>query len=745
MIQRIPTRIFLMAVAAGTLLVTIPSWAGAEERVLLDFNMQTLPPSDWAVEGYAFGTHNPTPAERQKQALGTRNQRYAQSGRMTSPEFTIESDYLKIDCAGTYHPTEVAVVLMVDGKEVRSCSPEPGYGFLGAKLPSPRMFIAPDPVNYFFDLRTLRGKQAVLELRDQHYDGLFFDVKITATDQGPTKRQKMITQAVNWVEDHFETKIKGDYLLVPVGPLAGTPLQRITVEIEGEQKLSVNLPLAFGDIKTAGYEAVYDLTHYQGRALKVTYHRFAKSGPAKFLTQRDIPGRDVSDTKPAFHVYNRIGMLNDPNGLVYYNDEWHLFHQFCYNLSHTDWKHYVSKDLMHWEERTIALFHDAQGCMFSGSAVVDVLNTSGWGSKNEPALILAYTSSSGNAGWKENDQIQTQCLAYSTDGGRNFIKYEGNPVLGHEQHIIKNRPKDSDARDPKIFWFSPTKGRDANAKDGHWVMVLFERQGHTIYTSPDLKAWTKTGEINGFHECPELFPLAVDGDPENVKWIMYGARSHYHIGAFDGKTFKPETKKQIAMYYGDKCYASQTFNNTEKGPDGQPRRIQTMWQGGRFGQISLPNELTLRNTPLGMRVCMLPVKEIENLYTRSEKADGLVLKPDDANPLGDLKGGLYDIGIEADLSEAERLVLQVRGGSIVVEADETGLSIGQTMKIPGTRKLHLRVVVDNSSQDLYFGPHGLYYSPRTTTPHADKSINLKVEGGTATFSKLQVHQLKSIW
>lgn len=456
MVEHMLFHTFLKAVAAGTLLMTISSWAGAEERVLIDYNMQTLPPADWVVEGYAFGTHTPTPAERQKQALATRNQRYVQKGSMTSPGFTIESDYLKVHCAGTYHPTEVALVLMVDGKDVRSCSPEPGYGFLGAKLPKPKLFLSPDPVVYFFDVRELCGKQAVLEVRDQHYDGLFFDVKVTATDQAPTKKQKIITEAVNWIEDHFETKIEGGFLQVPVGHLAGTPLQMITVEIEGEQKLSVNLPLAFGDIKTAGYEAVYDLTPLRGKQLKVTYHRFGKSGTAEFLLQKEIPGREVSDQKPAFHVYNRIGMLNDPNGLVYYNDEWHLFHQFNYNVSHLDWKHYVSKDLMHWEERPIALFHDALGSMHSGSAAVDVFNTSGWGADNIPPLVLAYTASAGNGG---ADKIQTQSLAYINDGGRNFIKYEGNPVLEREQHIIKDRPGDTNARDPKIFWFSPTRGR----------------------------------------------------------------------------------------------------------------------------------------------------------------------------------------------------------------------------------------------------------------------------------------------
>jgi len=442
--------------------------------------------------------------------------------------------------------------------------------------------------------------------------------------------------------------------------------------------------------------------------------------------QKEIPGREVSDQKPAFHVYNQIGMLNDPNGLVYYKGEWHLFHQFNYNVSHLDWMHYVSKDLMHWEERPIGIFHDALGSMHSGSAAVDVFNTSGWGTADEPPLVLAYTSSAGNGG---ADKIQTQCLAYSTDGGRNFIKYDGNPVLGREQHIIKDRRGDQNARDPKIFWFSPTQGRDAYAKDGYWVMVLFERKGHTIYTSPDLKAWEKTGTINGFHECPELFPLAVDpasskdyagtsGEPENVKWIMYGAKGRYHIGAFDGKTFKPETKKQIAMYYGDKCYASQTFNNTEKGPDGQPRRIQTMWQGGRFGQISLPVELTLKTTLLGRRVCMLPAKEIKNLYQRTETLDGLVLEPGAANPLEKMKGGLYDIELEVDLSQASQLILNIRGKRLIVDVSKDGLTLRREMKIPGTKKLVLRVVVDHSSQDVYFGEHGLFYSPRMAKPSA---------------------------
>jgi sucrose-6-phosphate hydrolase SacC (GH32 family) len=226
---------------------------------------------------------------------------------------------------------------------------------------------------------------------------------------------------------------------------------------------------------------------------------------------------------------------------------------------------------------------------------------------------------------------------------------------------------------------------------------------------------------------------------------MYGAKGQYHIGAFDGKNFKPETKQQTPMFFGDKCYASQTFNNTEKGPDGQPRRIQVTWQGGRLGQISLPNELTLHRTPLGMRVCQLPAREIENLYIRSATLDGLVLEPGAANPLEKMKGGLYDIDLEVDLTQARQLILNIRGNRLVIDASKDGLSLGDQMRIPGTKKLHLRVVVDNTSQDIYFGEHGLFYSPRMIKPCNDQSIRIEATGGKVTLSKCRVHELKSIW
>ena len=193
---------------------------------------------------------------------------------MTSPQFVIESDYLRITCAGTFHPTQVVVVLIVDGEDVRSCSPKPGYGFLGYQLHQEKInfFIPPDPADYCFDVRLLRGKKATLELRDRHHDGYFDSVRIVATDQEPPAGTEVITSPASWLPNRLETTIEGDFLLLPVGPLVGTPLQSITVEIDGVKKLVVDQPLAFGSIEVAGYLPLYDLTGHQGKKLRILFH-----------------------------------------------------------------------------------------------------------------------------------------------------------------------------------------------------------------------------------------------------------------------------------------------------------------------------------------------------------------------------------------------------------------------------------------------------------------------------------------
>jgi len=271
-----PTVVIIVTVCLLNGVFLSPSYAReSQDTVFLDFP-KPMHPNGWKIEGYAFGTRTPNPKERQKASVASRNQRQYQSGKMTSPEFIIEKDYMIVVCSGVFHPTLCAAALVVDGKDVRSCSPEAGHGFLGwdLKSPKPRLFAPSTPTEYWFDLRPLKGKKATIEIRDNHANGYLDRVKVVSTDRKPPAATKLIAAAARWLPNHYEASIKGDYLLLPVGPLAGTPLQEVTVEIDGQKKLVVDLPLAFGSIPIAGYLPVYDLTGCQGTPLKVLFHSY---------------------------------------------------------------------------------------------------------------------------------------------------------------------------------------------------------------------------------------------------------------------------------------------------------------------------------------------------------------------------------------------------------------------------------------------------------------------------------------
>ncbi|MEW2050447.1 GH32 C-terminal domain-containing protein [Streptomyces sp. NPDC005476] len=241
--------------------------------------------------------------------------------------------------------------------------------------------------------------------------------------------------------------------------------------------------------------------------------------------------------RPQFHFTPEKNWMNDPNGLVYYKGEYHLFYQ--YNPSGNSWGdmswgHAVSTDLVHWQELPLALSHDDEEMVFSGSAVVDENNTTGFGTKKNPPMVAIYTS------YNKSTGMQSQALAYSTDHGRTWTKYQGNPVID-----IGSR----DFRDPKVQWYAPTKS---------WLMTVSLSAEHKVrfYSSKNLKDWTQLSEFGpagatgGVWECPDLFPLAVDGDKNNIKWVLVvninpggiagGSAAQYFVGAFDGTKFTAE-------------------------------------------------------------------------------------------------------------------------------------------------------------------------------------------------------------
>lgn len=270
--------------------------------------------------------------------------------------------------------------------------------------------------------------------------------------------------------------------------------------------------------------------------------------------------------RPQFHFSPKEHWMNDPNGLVYYKGDYHLFYQFYPDSSvwgPMHWGHAVSNDLLHWKHLPIALYPDSLGYIFSGSVVADVKNTSGLQKGNETPLVAVFTYHNMAGEKAGTNNFQTQGIAYSNDAGRNWIKYTGNPV-------IKN-PGNKDFRDPKVFWHNSS---------GYWIVTLAVGNSVEFYRSKNLKEWEYTGsfgENSGSHggvwECPDLFKLNT-ADGKETKWVLLvsignggpngGSSTQYFVGDFDGKSFTPLQSKDTVKWldYGTDNYAGVTWSNT---------------------------------------------------------------------------------------------------------------------------------------------------------------------------------------
>jgi len=329
--------------------------------------------------------------------------------------------------------------------------------------------------------------------------------------------------------------------------------------------------------------------------------------------------------RPRFHFAPPRMWMNDPNGMVYHNGEYHLFYQHYPDSTvwgPMHWGHAVSRDLIHWEHLPIALYPDSLGYIFSGSAVVDKDNTSGLGSPDNPPLVAVYTYHSEERRKTGRKDFQTQGLAVSTDDGRTWKKYDGNPVL-------KN-PGMEDFRDPKVFWHDTTK---------RWIMILAVRDHVELYNSRDLLRWEKLSEFGksdgahgGVWECPDLFPMILP-DEQTQKWLMLvsinpggiygGSATEYFVGTFDGKTFTNDNAPSTTLWvdYGKDNYAGVTWSNI---PESDGRRIFLGWMSNwQYANVvptktwrsamTFPRSLRLVNTPQGIRLASQPVNEVATI------------------------------------------------------------------------------------------------------------------------------------
>ncbi len=437
--------------------------------------------------------------------------------------------------------------------------------------------------------------------------------------------------------------------------------------------------------------------------------------------------------RPQFHFTPKTNWTNDPNGLIYYKGEYHLFFQHNptgINWGNMTWGHAVSRDLVHWKQLPHAIHPDELGTIFSGSGVVDWNNTAGFQTGDESVLVAFYTSAGNHA---PEPVPFTQSIAYSNDRGRSWTKYEGNPVI---EHIVASN------RDPKVIWHEPTN---------KWVMTLFlDGNDFAFFGSTNLREWERLSDIKiPDGECPDIFELPVDDDPDNTKWVFWGAGGKYYVGDFDGTTFTPDGESHRADY-GANFYAAQTWSDI---PDSDGRRIQIAWMNGSnppempFNQqMSFPCVLTLRTTSEGIRLHRQPVEEIVNIHDYTHAWSNVPLNPDE-NLLDGLTGELFDIRAEIELNDASAVGFNIRGQDVRYSVEEEQLTFlersGPLALQDG--KIQLQILVDRISIEA-FGNVGALSMTSYFLPNLDNAdIGIYSEGGSATLASLKIHELKSSW
>ncbi|QQR90499.1 MAG: glycoside hydrolase family 32 protein [Myxococcales bacterium] len=471
--------------------------------------------------------------------------------------------------------------------------------------------------------------------------------------------------------------------------------------------------------------------------------------------------------RPAFHFTPKSHWMNDPNGLVFYKGEYHLFYQYNPNdivWGPMHWGHAVSQDLVHWKHLPIALYPDALGTIFSGSAVIDWHNTAGFG----PEAMVAIFS-------HDKDKAQQQSLAYSRDQGRNWKKYEGNPVL-------KTPQGSPDFRDPKVFWYGDEKG--------HWVMALAVKDRIHFYHSADLKNWIKASEFGlaygshgGVWETPDLFELAIEGTSKR-KWVLSvginngapagGSGNQYFIGDFDGKTFKPLYPRDTIVWadYGADFYAAQSWNDLRDG-----RRIWIGWMNnwnyadkipssGWRGAFSLPRVLSLRQSKHKIQLVQKPVSELAvlqknhrsirdvsvdeaNAFLRELRARGFELSA--TVKVDDLKNA-FSVVIHTGEHETCTVSYSAKKQELSVDRSASGITgfspdfgvVHTAPLVAENGRIHLRVFFDHTSMEVFANDGKVVFTERLFPKNENVKIRASFSDAPVSIESLDWYDLSAL-
>ena len=504
--------------------------------------------------------------------------------------------------------------------------------------------------------------------------------------------------------------------------------------------------------------------------------------------------------RPSYHFTPLYGWMNDPNGMVYKDGEYHLY--FQYNpygskWGNMHWGHAVSKDLIHWEHLDPAIARDPVGHIFSGSSVVDKKNTAGFG---KDAIIAIYTNNSVN-----HDEVQ--CIAYSNDNGRTFTKYAGNPVLTPFDGL-------KDFRDPKVFWYE--KGKC-------WYMIVSADKETRFYKSKNLKKWTYVsafgkgmGQQPCQYECPDFFQLPVNGDKKKMKWVMTmninpgcwfgGSATEYFVGDFDGKNFTcPDAHDVKWLDWGKDHYATVTFSNTgdrvlgitwmsnwqyanltpfkqNRGANGLPRELKLYEKNGKYyiSEDVAPEVYALRKDTKNLAdASVADAKDLKGVAANMEGA--FEIEADvtpDAN-------GIAGIEISNNKRERTMIYFDMKQGKVVMDRTESGLTDFGKQSVPhdielawdkqlaaegkqparitnsinykndfalatwaplslcedGKKTYHVDIFVDKSSVELFVDGGRIAMTNLVFPVAPYENVKLYTQGGKAEFKNLKVHKL----
>lgn len=488
--------------------------------------------------------------------------------------------------------------------------------------------------------------------------------------------------------------------------------------------------------------------------------------------EKSVVPADVTYTeehRPQIHFSPKEKWMNDPNGMVYSNGTYHLFYQYYPDSTvwgPMHWGHATTKDLVHWEHQPIALYPDSLGYIFSGSAVVDSNNTSGFGKDGKPPMVAIFTHHDTTGEKAHTNTFQNQSIAYSLDEGKTWAKYANNPVL-------KN-PGIVDFRDPKVSWY---------AAGNKWIMTLATKDHISFFSSKDLKDWKKESEFGatvgahgGVWECPDLFPLEYNGQ---VVWVLLvsinpggpngGSATQYFTGNFDGKTFTPFQTDTRWVDYGTDNYAGVTWSNTGK------RRIFLGWMSNwQYANVvptqqwrsamTIPRELTLEKVKDKFMLRSMPVPEIGRIEEPGKiwkeiEADYMNL-PDS---IGKLTGPVI-LRISVDSLKCTYIKLfNQQGEQLIAGYDKTtnsyyidrtksgkanfekGFAAKHTApRLSENQNLDLTIIIDKASIEMY-GDNGLTVMTDIFFPTEDYTDITFWHQKTFKVKYLQINRLKSIW